>query len=223
VASAVLVDAAIAAGVERFVQESFAPLYPDGGDRWIDETVPPQPVAYNLSVLDAERSAERFTASGRRAVVLRFGGFYGPDARHVRVFIDSVKKGRMPLPGRPEAYVSFVSHDDAATAAVAALELPPGAYNVIDDEPLPRGEAFASLARVVGARAPEPLPSWTTLLMGSLGELLTRSQRISNRKLREASAWKPRYPSVHQGWAATVRELLPAPGSAAESRRRPAT
>src|SRR5262249_23287362 len=35
--SAILVDAAIAGGATRFVQESFAPIYADSGDRWIDE------------------------------------------------------------------------------------------------------------------------------------------------------------------------------------------
>jgi nucleoside-diphosphate-sugar epimerase len=216
VASAILTDAAIAAGVERFVQESFAPVYPDSGDRWIDEGVPLRPIAVNRSILDAESSAAGFAESGRAAVVLRFAAFYGPDAFHVPVFIDSVKKGRTPVPGRPEAYVSSVSHDDAATAVVAALDVPPGTYNVTDDEPLPRSEAFAALAREVGARAPDPLPQWIAVMMGSLGELLGRSLRISNRRLREASAWRPRYPSLHEGWPAALREMLAAPGHGAK-------
>jgi nucleoside-diphosphate-sugar epimerase len=210
VASGVLVDAAVAAGVERFVQESFAPIYEDAGGEWIDETAPLRPVAYNRSVLDAERSAERFAGNGRSAVVLRFAGFYGPDARHVPTFIDSVKKGRMPVPGRPEAYLSFVSHDDAAAAAFAALAIPPGTYNVVDDEPLPRGDGFAWLARTVGVAPPAPLPGWVGYFMGSLGELMGRSLRISNRRLRTASLWKPRYPSVREGWPPTVRDLGPA-------------
>ena len=32
-----LVDASLAEGVNRFIQESFAPVYPDSGDRWIGE------------------------------------------------------------------------------------------------------------------------------------------------------------------------------------------
>ena len=32
-----LVEAAIRAGAERYIQESFAPMYPSGGDQWIDE------------------------------------------------------------------------------------------------------------------------------------------------------------------------------------------
>jgi nucleoside-diphosphate-sugar epimerase len=213
VASSVLVDAAVSAGAERFVQESFAPLYPDSGDAWIDETAPLQPVAYNRSVLDAERSASRFAGNGRSAVVLRFAAFYGPDAFHVPGFIDSVKKGRIPLPGPPEAFVSFVSHDDAATAAHAALSVPSGTYNVAEDDPLPRGEAFAWLARTVGVGPPAPLPGWVSFLMGPIGALSSRSLRISNRRFRNDSVWRPRYPSVREGWPPTVLGLLPRPGA----------
>jgi 2-alkyl-3-oxoalkanoate reductase len=215
VASAALVDAAMVTGVVRFVQESFAPIYPDSGDQWIDEAAPLRPIAHNRSVLDAERAAQRFASSGRASVVLRFAAFYGPDARHVPAFIDSVKRGRIPVPGRPEAFLSCISHDDAATGVLAALDLRPGVYNVTDDEPMRRGESFECLARVVGARTPQPLPGWVAFFMGSLGELLSRSLRISNRRLRDASAWKPRYPSMREGWPATVRELPPAPGAGA--------
>jgi hypothetical protein len=48
------VDAALSVGVKVFVQESFAPAYPDGGDRWIDETRTLAPAAYNRSVMNAE-------------------------------------------------------------------------------------------------------------------------------------------------------------------------
>jgi hypothetical protein len=44
-----------------------------------------------------------------------------------------------------------------------------------------------------------------------LGKLLARSQRISNRKLREAVSWRPRYPSVREGWPATLAALREAP------------
>src|SRR5689334_10620950 len=45
--SANLVDAALAEGVTRFVQESFAPVYPDSADRWIGEETQLKPVRYN--------------------------------------------------------------------------------------------------------------------------------------------------------------------------------
>jgi hypothetical protein len=43
--------------------------------------------------------------------------------------------------------------------------------------------------------------------MGSLGETMGRSLRISNRKLRDHSSWRPIYPSVRDGWPAAVAAL----------------
>ncbi len=39
IAAAILVDAALDAGVKHLLQESFAPVYPDGGDDWISPHV----------------------------------------------------------------------------------------------------------------------------------------------------------------------------------------
>ena len=199
-----LVDAAIAGGAARFVQESFAPVYPDRGDRWIDETSPLAPTAYNRTVLDAERSAKRFTESGRTGVVLRFGAFYGPDAEHLGDTIRMIRKGRAPLPGDPGAYISSCHHDDAATAVAAALALEPGAYNVVDDEPLTHREYVDSLASALGVPPPRLPPNWARPLFGSIGRLMGRSLRISNLRLRAASPWAPRYPSVREGWPSVL-------------------
>ena len=209
-----LVEAALAQGVGRFIQESFAPAYPDCGDRWIEEDVPLKPIRYNESIVDAEKSAKRFTSAGATGVVLRFAGFYGPDSRFLIEAIPQVRAGKEFLPGSPDAYFSSVHHDDAATAAAAALRLPAGVYNVADDEPVTRREYFDSLARALGVRPPKPLPFWTRWLLGSLGMFLARSERISNRKLR-AAGWAPRYKSVREGWPAVVEGLQSQTGSAA--------
>ncbi len=140
IASTLLARQAAAAGVARFVQESFAPIYVSRGEDWIVETDPVRPVRYNRTILDAERSAEEFSGSGRTGVVLRFAAFYGPDARHLQDFVRSVRRGFAPLPGPPQAFISSVSHDDAARAAAAALALPAGIYNVADDEPVTHRE-----------------------------------------------------------------------------------
>ncbi|HYW10869.1 MAG TPA: NAD-dependent epimerase/dehydratase family protein [Longimicrobium sp.] len=213
-ASAILADAALAAGVSRFVQESFAPMYPDCGGEWVDEAVPPHPARYNLSTLDAEHSAARFTAGGRTGVVLRYAGFYGPDASHIPDLIRFTRRGMSALPGSPDAYFSSVSHDDAASAAVAALGVDAGIYNVGDDEPLRRSEFVAVVAAGEGVPAPKPQPAWMGRMMGSLGALLSRSVRLSNRTFREASGWSPRYPSVREGWPAMLAEMRGGAGDA---------
>jgi nucleoside-diphosphate-sugar epimerase len=199
-----LVDAAIAGGAQHFIQESFAPAYPDGGTDWIAEDTPLAPVPYNRTIADAESSAQRFTQSGRCGVVLRFGQFYGPDALQTNIMIKLVRHGWAPLPGSAEAFVSSVSHDDAAGAVIAALSASAGAYNVVDNEPLRHREFFDSLAAVLGVRPPKLPPVWMTGLFGTLGEMLARSVRVSNRKLRQETGWAPKYPSVREGWRAVL-------------------
>ncbi|HEX6250252.1 MAG TPA: NAD(P)-dependent oxidoreductase [Gemmatimonadaceae bacterium] len=204
--SAAVVSAALDAGVPRVVQESFAPMYADGGDGWLDETAPVQPASYNRSTLDAEHSVERFVGSGGTGVTLRFAAFYGPD-RLLRDMLDVIRKGWSPLPGDPRAYVTSLAQDDAASAVVAALTVPSGTYNVAENEPMRRGEWVASLAHAAGYKAPRPLPRWLTRMIGGPMELLSRSLRISNRKFREASGWEPRYPRADQAWNVVLAEL----------------
>jgi nucleoside-diphosphate-sugar epimerase len=122
------------------------------------------------------------------------------------------------MPGRPDAFYSSVSHDDAAAAVVAALGLPAGAYNVADDEPLRRRDVASVIAAGLGVAPPRPLPGWVAKLAGSLGELMSRSVRISNRKLRTASGWAPRWPSLREGWPAMLQAMPPAAGPATEHR-----
>jgi nucleoside-diphosphate-sugar epimerase len=203
-ASAILADAAIAHGVERFIQESFAPAYPDRGSAWVTEETPLSPTRYNRSLLDAEASAQRVTRAGRKGIVLRFAAFYGPDAFTLHEMANMVRKGWSPLPGADGAYISSISHDDAATAVVAAIDLPAGIYNVADDEPVTRRQFVDVFASALGVRTPRALPRMMVKLMGSIGELGSRSIRISNRKLR-GSGWRAAFPSVREGLPAALR------------------
>src|SRR5438046_1269907 len=75
-----IVEASLGCGIRRLIQESFAPTYPDSGDRWIDEETPLAPAIYNKTVLNAEKSVTRFSGDGRTGVVLRLAVLYGTDA-----------------------------------------------------------------------------------------------------------------------------------------------
>ena len=209
-----LVAGALAGGVQRFIQESFAPVYPDCGERWIDETTPIQTARYNRSIEDAEAAAGHFTRAGRVGMVLRFALFYGSGDAFTFDAIKFIRRGWMPILGSPDAFVSFVSHEDAASAVVAALRVPAGIYNVVDDQPLRRREFAETIAGMLGVRPPKFLPMWVVKLAGPLGETIARSLRISNQKLRHASGWPPRYPSAREGWRAiieSIRERAAAP------------
>jgi nucleoside-diphosphate-sugar epimerase len=206
-ASQNLASAAIATRAQRFVQESFAPVYPDRGDDWVDESVAIEPAAYVESVRDAESAAEEFTKSGGAGVVLRFSMFYGPDSSITRDLVKAVKKGLAPVFGGGDGYMSSLWTEDAATAVFSALKVPAGVYNVTDNEPMRRGESIALLAGALGVKTPRIPPRWLTTVTGSLGDTLGRSLRLSNAKFRNASGWTPTVPSVRQGWDVLVEEM----------------
>jgi nucleoside-diphosphate-sugar epimerase len=206
-ASRNLANAAISARAQRFVQESFSPAYPDRGDEWIDEDVPIMPAKYIESVSDAESAALAFTRSGGAGVVLRFSMFYGPDSSLTLDMINAVKKGIAPVFGGGDGFMSSIWTDDAAAAVFAALRVPAGVYNVTDNIPMRRREAFNLLAKALGVRAPRIPPLWVTKISGSVGDTLGRSHRLSNAKFRQSSGWIPRVPSLAEGWKRLVEEL----------------
>jgi len=206
-ASQNLALAAINTRARTFIQESFAPTYPDRGDEWIDESVPIQPTSYVKSVLDAESAAREFTKSGGTGIVLRFSMFYGPDSSQTLDMVNSVRRGLAPAFGNPDAYMSSIWIDDVARAVFAALSVPAGAYNVTDDVPMRKAEAFDVLAREMGVKRPRMLPRWVTGLMGPVTETLGRSHRISNARFRQAANWTPKVPSLHEGWKILLKEM----------------
>lgn len=196
-ASRVLAEAAGIAGA-RFVQESFAPTYADGGTTWITEDHPLAPVDQTHTVLDAEASASRLTERGGHGVVLRFGLFYGADSAQAREMLVQAAKGRLMLPGPGGRYSSMIHVDDAAAAVVAALEVPAGVYNVVEDQPMTRHEHAAVLAELLGRERVKPLP--TALGRLPILRVLARSHRVSNQRLRAVSPWRPAVPSIREGW-----------------------
>ncbi|MEO8192939.1 MAG: NAD(P)-dependent oxidoreductase [Gemmatimonadales bacterium] len=210
-ASQNLASGAIATRARRFIQESFAPVYPDRGDEWIDESVPIQPSSYVESVRDAESAAAEFTKSGGTGVVLRFSLLYGPDSSLTLDMVNAVRRGLAPAFGAHDSYMSSLWTDDAASAVFAALSVPAGTYNVTDDVPMRRREAFDLLAAELGVKSPRMLPRWVTRVMGSAGDTLGRSQRISNARFRQAGGWIPKVPSLHEGWKLLVAGLARRP------------
>jgi nucleoside-diphosphate-sugar epimerase len=199
--SARLVHAALRAGARRFVQESIAYTYPDRGNAWIDEDTPLETAGVTESVAAAERNARRFAASpGHTAVVLRFGWFYGPGSDQSAGLIKAARSNDGPTFGPREHWIGSLHFVDAAAAVVAALAAPGGAYNVVD-EPVRWAEFAAALGAAVGG------PPWLRRpRFADMGLTMSRSQRVSNRRFREATGWTPTYPSVREGWRAVVAE-----------------
>ena len=203
-----LVDAALATGATTFVKESVSFVYPEGGDAWIDETTPPdESIEMLRPTLEGERIVDRFTAGGGRGIVLRYGLFYGPTARGTDEALRLARWRMAMVGGKPEGYLSSVHTDDVASAAVAALDAPSGIYNAVEDEPVTRRDYLDAFTAAFGIRRLRPMPTWLVrLTSGSAAAAVIRSWRVSNKKLRDATGWSPRYPSARQGWPAVARE-----------------
>ncbi|HKF91502.1 MAG TPA: SDR family NAD(P)-dependent oxidoreductase [Acidimicrobiia bacterium] len=207
-ATELLVDAAVTTGVTTFVKESVTFVYPDSGDAWIDETTrPDESIEMLRPTLEGERIVGRFTAGGGRGIVLRFGLFYGPTARGTDEALRLARWRMSMVGGKPEAYLSSVHTDDAAAAAVAALDAPAGIYNAVENEPVTRRDYLDAFSAAFGVGRLRPMPTWLVkLVSGSAAAAVIRSWRVSNKKLRDATGWSPRYPSVREGWPAVARE-----------------
>lgn len=200
-ASRSLVDAAIAAGVERFVQQSITFFYADGGDEWLDESSPIAPQWEVLeSALVAEENVDRFRNAGGTGVTLRLSRLYGP-GRASSDYIASVANRKLPIVGAGTNFISSLHTRDAATATVAALSAPDGTYNVSDDEPQRSADHMKILAERLEAPRPRRVPVWLArMVSGPAVALLTTSQRISNAGFKQATGWRPEFPSSTEGW-----------------------
>lgn len=198
--SATVVDAALSAGVPRVVQESVAMIYHDGGDRWIDEDSPVDHYPIAVGNHAAESNARRFAESGRDAVILRFGLLYGPGAAHSEQVMALARRHIAFQAGRSDTYMSSIHLADAARAVVAALGCPAGAYNIVDDNPVTKKQNIEAMADAIGTKTWISGPGRLALLLGDRTTSMTRSVRVSNARFRAVTDWRPRYPSVREGY-----------------------
>jgi nucleoside-diphosphate-sugar epimerase len=207
--SRIVVDAAKDAGVARVIQESVSMIYRDRREQWIDEDWSTDRFPMAQGNLAAEASANRFTVEGGIGVVLRFGWFYGPGATHSEEFFALARRFRIAVMlGAANTYLSSIHVEDGGSAVVAALNVPSGTYNVVDDEPVTKSTYADALA--AGARRKPWLkaPGRLAHVLGDRTTSLTRSLRVSNQRFTDASTWRPKYPSAFEGWLATADVLL---------------
>lgn len=209
-----LVDAAIDTGAGVFVYPSFAFVYPDSGDLWIDAvSTPVDPIDILHSTLAAEREVTRFADGGRRGVPLRLGFLYGSDLPSTREQLSLARRGVSIFGGVPAAFTPTLWIGNAASALVAAVDrAPSGIYDIVDDEPVRQQQLKTALAAAAGRRRVLSLPAWLgRMITGPAAEAFTRSLRISNRRFREATGWAPEVRNAVEGLARVSTENPPAP------------
>src|SRR5215467_12045136 len=128
------------AGVRRYLLQSSGFWYAPGAGL-ADESVPfiasasPGVEASARTYMELEARAS--ATPGIEFVALRYGFFYGPGTWYTREgdIGDQMRQQQVPIIGEGQGIYSWVHIDDAAEATAAALECPPGAYNIVDGNP----------------------------------------------------------------------------------------
>ena len=169
------------AGVRRYLLQSSGFWYAPGAGL-ADESVPfissasPGVEAGARTYLELEARAS--ATPGIEFVALRYGFFYGPGTWYTR-------EGDIGDQVRQHI-------DDAAGATAAALECPPGAYNIVDGNPSPQHLWLA--ARAAGAPAPPRLSEEEALRASGPDAVYyaTRLRGASNEKARRELEFRPR-------------------------------
>jgi nucleoside-diphosphate-sugar epimerase len=116
---------------------------------------------------------------------------------------EMVHARKFPIVGDGGGVWSFVHVDDAAAAAVAALErwMPGEIYTVVDDEPSPVRDWLPALAASIGAAPPRLLPRWVGRLLGAhVVAMMCEIRGASNAKARAGLGWKPAWSTWRQGF-----------------------
>ena len=216
-----LLRAAQAAEVRRIIAQSYGNWnYERTGSALKTEQDPfdPNPPANQVKSLQAIRYVENavVNADGIEGIALRYGNFYGPGTGFDLGgdIVTQVRKRKLPIVGDGAGIWSFAHMDDAAAAAIAAIEHGgPGVYNIADDEPAPVAKWLPDLAGVVGAKPPRRVPVWLgRLAAGEVGvSMMTQIRGTSNAKAKAELGWSPRYRTYRAGFRKGLGDV-PVPG-----------
>lgn len=172
-----LLEAALAAGVRRFVHCSTGGVHGHVERPPADEDAPFAPGdIYQRTKLEAELAAAEF---GRRhpieVVVARPIGIYGPgDTRFLKMF-RGLARGRFPMLGSGRVFYHLTFIDDLVEGLRLCGELPQAAgrvYLLAGPECTTLAELVQLVARELGVRPPHGRwPVWPVWVAGALCEL----------------------------------------------------
>jgi len=136
-----LYRAALETGVKRYIVQSTGFFY-GPGEGLASEA---DPLAHGASsgvaasvATYTEIENRVFSSSGMEGITLRYGFFYGPGTYHDPEngsISEQLRQRQYPVIDPGTGVSSFIHVDDAAAATVAALEIRPGVYTLVDNDP----------------------------------------------------------------------------------------
>jgi nucleoside-diphosphate-sugar epimerase len=196
---------ALPSSVQRVIYISTTGVYGPAGGEWVDEDSPTNPQRDGGK---ASLAAEQVLAAhpiGKRSIILRLAGIYGPDR------IPQLNKlaSDEPLALPTEGWLNLIHVDDAAAIVVAidqwAAENPiadgPAVFCVSDGHPVVRGEYYREVGRLAFGEEPtfvEPDPN------SPAAQRARSDKRVSNRKLLETLSYEFFHPDYRAGLTAIL-------------------
>lgn len=205
-----LLAAAQVVGARRFIAQSYGNwtyARTGSGPKTEDDPLVSNPPQHQTQSLQAIRHLEHavLNTSSIEGIVLRYGNMYGPGTSIARNgdIVATIRKRGLPIVGDGAGVWSFIHVEDAASAAVAAIQHgAPGIYNICDDDPAPVSVWLPELAKAVGAKPPFRIPVWLArLIVGEVGvSMMTQIHGASNAKAKRELGWQPSYPSWREGF-----------------------
>jgi nucleoside-diphosphate-sugar epimerase len=207
--SGALLDAARRSGARRMVSQSVAFIYaPDGGGLKVesDRIWRDAPAPFGAALAGAADHDQRLIETpDLDGIVLRYGVFYGPGTLFAlgNGIYEDVRRRRFPMVGAGESRWSFCHVQDAAAAAVNALDHGErGVYNVVDDEPAFVRDWLPIFAESIEAPPPRSVPAWLSRLVAgpALTAWGTSFPGTANDKAKGDLGWSPQYASWRQGF-----------------------
>ena len=171
-----LLDAAIAAGVKRFVHCSTIGVCGHIEQPPADETLPYNPGdIYQVTKMEGEKLALEYFRDGRLyGVVVRPASIYGPgDLRLLKLF-KMIGRRRFVVigNGRPTFHTVFI--DDLVQGFVLAMQqdVPSGeVFIVAGEEPVALNDLFSTIAQTLDVSPPRlRVPAWPVQLLGTVVE-----------------------------------------------------
>ncbi len=158
-----LIDAAVQAGVRRFVHLSTTSVYPVVADGVIDES---WPYAETGDVYARTKIRVETDVVARRTdidvVVLQPANIYGPGGWWGAGLPSLMRRGRVILVDDGRGTANLVHRDDVARAIVLALSAPVASgsrFLVTDGAPRPWRDYYVGLERLLGRTATVAMPA----------------------------------------------------------------
>jgi nucleoside-diphosphate-sugar epimerase len=171
-----LLEAALGAGVRRFVHTSTVGVHGDVKDPPADETAPIAPGdVYQATKAEAEALALRFHRErGLPLSVVRPGAIYGPGETRLLKLFRAIARGRYAIVGSGRSYYHPVYVDDLVQGFLLALDRPEAvgeAFLICGPSYVSQVELAALIARHTGGRVlPFKVPAAPLQWAGDLVE-----------------------------------------------------